>query len=79
MEIHLSELQNRELLDMIRMLEDDETNIKPAVEKNPEDNSITLLRMEIERLREENQKLHDQQQTCADKVRKCFFVSTDLF
>lgn len=68
MEVQLTELQNKDLLEMIQQLEADETIVKPAVERDDGESSLALLRMEIERLRIENQRLQDEQQDCVDKL-----------
>lgn len=61
LEIDLSESQNQEELDVIKLLEFDETQFraatKPKTEQETEEGTIALLKMEIDRLKEENERL----------------------
>lgn len=71
LEIDISELQNQELLEMIQKLESDENQLakpKPTNEVLTEEGTIALLRIEIERLKEDNERLSNMIQDVEDKA-----------
>lgn len=71
LEIDISELQNQELLEMIQKLETDENQLakpKGTNEALTEEGTIALLRIEIERLKADNERLSNMIQDVEDKA-----------
>ncbi|XP_014275379.1 leucine zipper transcription factor-like protein 1 [Halyomorpha halys] len=72
MSVDLSEIQNRELLDKVKLIEENENKIQvekkklqPLVESN---GTLELLRIEIDRIKKENEKLESNLQSAELKI-----------